>query len=293
MSYGVQTLVIVGVGLMGASFAMALKRARLVARVVGVDHSEQVLTEALARGVIDCGCQDVRQAVNGADMVVLATPVGQLAAILQAVRPALNPSTIISDLSSTKANVAALLRQYLPGHLSYCLPTHPMAGSERSGVAAAQDNLFQRRSVVLTPLPETHDVVKAQVSALWSGLGAKIYIMDAEAHDNVLATVSHLPHVLAFAYVNEVITKPHAQSGLKLASSGFRDFTRIAASSPEMWRDITLANRVAVLRELTEYQQKLTRLSEMIASEDADSMLRLFSGARKARLTWGKDFFEG
>lgn len=288
----IKTLVVVGVGLMGGSFAMALKQAGLVERVVGVDHAIENLHDALRLGVIDEAMQDLTEAIPGAEVVMLATPVGQMASIFQAMVPILGADTIVTDVGSTKGNVVALFRQYLSNHLSYCLPAHPIAGSELSGVLAARHDLYDQRHVVFTPFIETRVEVIQVLSTLWEAMGAVVQVMSVAEHDKLFAAVSHLPHLLAFIYVNKILDKDHAQRYFDVAATGFRDFTRLAGSSPEVWRDIALANRDALLTELNEFQLQLDRLVQMLKAEDASGIQCFLKRANQARCTWYQRFLD-
>lgn len=286
MPQGIKTLVVVGVGLIGGSFSLSLKRAGLVEHVIGVGRSLDNLQRALELGVVDQISQDVAAVVPGADMVLLATPVGQMAAILEAMAPVLSAHTIISDAGSTKADVVEVFRRCVPLHLSRCVPAHPIAGSELSGATAAQYGLYENRNVVLTPLEETDASAIACVIELWQSCGARTHRLTPSEHDQVFAAVSHLPHLLAFSYVNMIADKQNSDRCLDFASTGFRDFTRIAASSPEMWRDICLANRVALLAELADYRAELDRLISQIDQGEGAVLSERFALARQVRSLW-------
>lgn len=290
MQRAIQTLVVVGVGLIGGSFSLSLKRAGLVGRVVGVGRSADNLQRALELGVVDAVSQDAASAVRGADMVLLATPVGQMASLLAAMAPELSAQTIVSDAGSTKGNVVEIFRQALPGHLARCVPAHPIAGSELSGAAAAQYGLYENRDVVLTPLPETDASAIETVAALWQACGARIHTMRAEEHDSVFASVSHLPHLLAFSYIDTIAAKPDGARCLDFASTGFRDFTRIAGSSPEMWRDISQANRAALLAELERFRSGLDVLIDEVERGDGEALHERFARARQVRMAWHQKF---
>jgi prephenate dehydrogenase len=290
LQQGIGTLVVVGVGLIGGSFSLALKRAGRVGRVIGVDRSGENLRRALELGVIDEASHDVASAVAGADLVLLATPVGQMGPLLAAMAPALAPQTVVSDVGSTKSDVVEVFRRHLPDHLARCVPAHPIAGSELTGAAAAQYGLYDGRNVVLAPLPETAADACECVAALWQACGAHVHRMSAGEHDAVFAAVSHLPHLLAFSYVGMVARREDATRCFEFAATGFRDFTRIAGSSPEMWRDIALANREALLAELADYRAALDALSEQVASGDGDALLQAFDSARRARNGWHQRF---
>ncbi|WP_246542738.1 prephenate dehydrogenase [Paludibacterium yongneupense] len=290
LQQGIGTLVVVGVGLIGGSFSLALKRAGRVGHVIGVDRSRENLQRALELGVIDVACDDLAQAARGADMVLLATPVGQMATQLATLAPVLAATTIVSDVGSTKCDVVAMLRRHLPGHLARCVPAHPIAGSELTGAAAAQYGLYDGRNVVLAPLPETDAAVCERVAGLWQACGARVHCMGAHEHDAVFAAVSHLPHLLAFSYVGMVARRADAARCFDFAATGFRDFTRIAGSSAEMWRDIALANREALLAELADYRAALDSLSVQLEAGDGDALLDAFDTARAARNAWHQRF---
>ncbi|MBV8465356.1 MAG: prephenate dehydrogenase/arogenate dehydrogenase family protein [Burkholderiales bacterium] len=281
-------LVVIGVGLIGGSFALDLKRAGLVREVVGVGRSAENLERALQLQVIDRAETDARVAVADADLVLLATPVGQMGAVLAHIAPVLPRHTIVTDAGSTKRDVVALYRAHLADSLDRCIPAHPIAGSDLSGAAAARYGLFEQRNVVLCPLAETAVEAKERVAALWSACGANIVTLDAARHDAVFAAVSHLPHLLAFAYMNSVLDRPDADLCLELAATGFRDFTRIAGSHPEMWRDIALANRTGLLADLKGFRAELDRLIVQLEVSDAAAMTDRFARASTARAGWGK-----
>jgi prephenate dehydrogenase len=282
-------IVVFGVGLIGGSFALALKRAGRTAKVIGIGRSEKNLKDALALGVIDEASHDIA-AVAEADLVLLATPVGQMARLMAGMAPYLKPQAIVTDGGSTKSDVVELFRQHLPQHLAYCVPAHAIAGSDQSGAAAARASLFENRKTVVAPLPETCPQAAQTVSELWTTCGARVETMSAAEHDSVFAAVSHLPHLLAFAYVDMVANKEDASRYFDFAATGFRDFTRIAGSHPEMWRDIALANREALLKELADYRATLDKLTALVAEGDAAAMETLFEEAREARVRWHRRF---
>jgi prephenate dehydrogenase len=290
LQQGIKTLVVVGVGLIGGSFALSLKRAGKVEHVIGVGRSLENLQRALELGVVDEISQDVAAVVSRADLVLLATPVGQMAALLQAMAPHLSPLTIISDAGSTKGDVVEVFRHCVPHHLARCVPAHPIAGSELSGAAAAQYGLYENRNVVLTPLAESDVDAVECMADLWQSCGARIQRLTPAEHDAIFATVSHLPHLLAFSYVNMIAGKDNAERCLDFASTGFRDFTRIAGSSPEMWRDICLANRAALLQELASYRAELDALALQIEAGESDTLSQRFAAARQVRGAWHQKF---
>lgn len=282
----INKLVIFGVGLIGGSFAMALRQADFARKIVGFGRSMENMSAALGTYVIDEIGMDPAAAVKDADLVVLAVPVGQMGDIMASIAPHLASHTVVTDMGSTKQDVVALARQYLPRHLSRFVPGHPIAGAERSGVKAAREDLFRERNVVLTPIAETDPAAKELIASLWQGCGAKVSEMSPEQHDALFAAVSHLPHVLAFALVDHIAQQANAEQLFGFAASGFRDFTRIAASSSEMWRDICLANRDALLVQFTGYQQELAHIKALLENNDATGLEAIFARASEARRNW-------
>ena len=283
-------LVVVGVGLIGGSFALALRAAIGVQRVVGVGRARTNLDRALASGVIDTGyAQDDGWAheLGDADCVMVATPVAQYPSLFDVVARAMGERTVVTDAGSTKQDVVAAARAAFGANLARFVPGHPIAGGEASGAAAARASLFTGRSVVLTPMPETGESASETVSALWQACGARVTTMSPREHDRVFAAVSHLPHLLAFALVDEFARRPDGPALLAHAGGGFRDFTRIAASSPEMWRDIVLANREALRTELAQYREALATVAQMIEAGDGQGLAALFERAATARRQWG------
>lgn len=282
----INKLVVIGVGLIGGSLALALRQAGVVGEIVGVGRSSGNLQEALRRGAIDRAETDAAQAVKDADMVLLAVPVGQMGRVMEAIVPHLDAQAIVTDAGSTKSDVAALAHRYLPERLSHFIPGHPIAGAENSGAAAARVDLFQGRNVVITPPPGIDPAAAKKVRLMWEACGAVVKEMTAQAHDEIFAAVSHLPHLLAFALVDEIASRANGKELFSYAASGFRDFTRIAGSSPEMWRDICLANRDALLKELDAYQAQITRLRAMLKQGDGAGLEQVFDHARAARNKW-------
>ena len=279
-------IVIVGVGLIGGSFALALKRAGQVREVVGLGRHPEALARALALGIIDRVCDDYADALNGADLVMLAAPVAQTGPILAALLPHLAPGTVVTDAGSTKCDVVAAARTALGERVAQFVPGHPIAGSEANGPDAALAGLYQGKKAVLTPLPENAASDVERVAAAWRACGAVIHQLTPQDHDRVFAAVSHLPHLLAYALVDDLAGKPHADMLFQYAASGFRDFTRIAGSSPEMWRDISLANRAALLTELDAYLAQLTTMRTMLAAGDGAGLHDIYANAQRARHEW-------
>jgi prephenate dehydrogenase len=282
----INRLAIIGTGLIGGSFALALKKAGEVGTVVGVGRSQKNLETARARGIIDDIASSIEQAIKGADLVFLAVPVGQMAGVMQAIAPHLESGAAITDAGSTKQDVCALAQQFLTGHLSWFVPGHPIAGAETSGAQAARDDLFNSRNVVLTPLPESNFKAIVKVQSAWQACGAKATLMPAAKHDRIFAAVSHLPHMLAYALVDMLAGRPDRDLFFHFAASGFRDFTRIAGSNPEMWRDIALANRDALLVELKDYESKLAELKSALSTADGEAIEKMFARAQEARKSW-------
>lgn len=288
MAFRLDKLVVFGVGLIGGSFALALKNANAVGEVVGIGRSRATLDEALRLGLIDCiGACDAA-ALGDADLVLLATPVGQMPALMQAMAPHLGPQTAITDGGSTKSDVVAAVRQHLPGHLSRFVPAHPIAGAENSGAAAARADLYAGRKVVLTPLPESDAAAVERVRAAWMACGATVHEMTPARHDQVFAAVSHLPHLLSFALVHDLAQRENREEFFRFAASGFRDFTRIAASHPEMWRDICIANKDALLGEIEQYRRQLDALHQALLAGDAATIEAVFAEARTVRRAWAE-----
>lgn len=281
-------LVVCGVGLIGGSFALALKRAGEVGRVVGIGRSRAPLERALALGVIDEIAVGWADALDGADMVLLATPVGQMDAIMAAMAPHLRPGTIVTDAGSTKRDVVDAVYRHLGAQLPTVVPAHPIAGAEKSGVDAAFAELYDKRRVVVTPLPENVPQAVDMVRAAWIACGAGVSAASPQEHDRVFAAVSHLPHLLAFGLVDDLARRPNAELLFSHAAGGFRDFTRIAGSHPEMWRDICLANGEALLVELDQYVAELAQLRRLLAARDGAGLEAVFDNARRARNAWAE-----
>ncbi|HXZ95484.1 MAG TPA: prephenate dehydrogenase/arogenate dehydrogenase family protein [Burkholderiales bacterium] len=279
-------LVIFGVGLIGGSFALAVKRAGLAKHVVGVGRSRANMEKALRLGVIDELAEHTAGALRGADLILLALPVGQMRRVMRAIAPYLETHTVVTDAGSTKQDVVAIARECLAVHLKRFVPAHPVAGAELSGVGAASADLFVNKNLVLTPLAQTDKRVLKQVKDLWEACGARVSEMTPRQHDEIFAAVSHLPHLLAYALMDVIASKPNAAKLLNYAASGFRDFTRIAGSSPEMWRDIALANRTTLLNQLSVYQKQLKRIADLIRKSDGAALENIFTRARNARAKW-------
>ncbi|NVM78795.1 prephenate dehydrogenase [Duganella sp. SG902] len=284
-------VVIFGVGLIGGSFARSLKKAGAVRSIVGVGRSAASMARALELGIVDAvGAASepasLAEALHGADLVLLAAPVAQTEAILAAIVPHLQAGTVVTDAGSTKSDVVAAARRALGGKVAQFVPGHPIAGRETNGPDAAIDNLYVGKKVVITALAENTEADVERVAAAWRACDAIIHRLTPEEHDKVFAAVSHLPHLLAYALVDDIARKPHADLLFQYAASGFRDFTRIAGSSPEMWRDISLANQSALLTELDAYMAQLTTLRAQLAAGDGAGLERIYSNAQQARHQW-------
>lgn len=279
-------LAVVGVGLIGGSFAAALRRAGAVGRVLGVGRNRKSLEQAIELGLIDA-VASLEEAAAQADVILLAVPVGTTQAVLEAMRPFLRDDTLITDAGSTKANVADAARAALGERVSQFVPGHPIAGAERTGPGAAAADLYDGRTVVLTPLEENSPAARRRITRLWEACGARVVLMQPAAHDVVLASVSHLPHFLSSVYMWQVASAHDSDLRMELAGSGFRDFTRIAAGSPEMWRDIFLANRDAMLSELVEVRRALDHAEQALQAGDGVQLLDFLERAALARRFWG------
>jgi len=287
-NFKIDKLVIIGVGLIGGSFALALKKAKAVKHVVGVGRSRKNLGAALKRHIIDAASTDPAQAVAEADLVLLAMPVGQMPQVMAEIAPHLPRHAVVTDGGSTKQDVVAYARRFLGTHFPRFVPAHPIAGAENSGSAAAVADLYRGKNVIITPQPETTAQALRMVRAAWQQCGARIVRLDAREHDAVFAAVSHLPHVVAFALVNALARRPDAKKLFGFSAGGLRDTVRIAGSSPEMWRDICVANRDALLAVLDDFEDELEGVRSAIESGDSDALAHMFGHARTARNKWLK-----
>jgi prephenate dehydrogenase len=279
-------LTIIGVGLIGASFALALKSAHAVRRVVGVGRSRANLEHAFAAGAIDVVSEETAASVAGADFVLVATPVGAMAETFARIASHLPPHAVLTDAGSAKQSVIADARAALGPKLAQFVPAHPIAGSDASGARAASATLYRGREVILTPLAENSADSVARVRAAWSACGARVNALAPADHDAIFAAVSHLPHLACYALMHELGERSDAKRLLGHAGAGFRDFTRLAASHPEMWRDVCLANRAAITAELRRYQDALTRVGAALERGDGPALEATFAAARAARHAW-------
>lgn len=276
---------IVGVGLIGASLGLALKRAGVVDAVYGVGRSKTNLDQAIAMGAID-GVITLEEAAKQSQVIVLCVPVAQIRATLIAIEPFLEPHTLLTDAGSTKSDVILAAKEILGKKACQFVPAHPIAGSAQHGSIAAKTDLFDGKQTVLCQLQENTKADVELITQLWQAAGSQVKKMAALQHDAIFAAVSHLPHVLSYALMVSVLNSEDAQEKMQHAGAGFRDFTRMAASSPEMWRDICLANRTAILKEMDQYLSVAGHLRELIANEDAAGLEKAFTRASKARQAW-------
>ena len=273
---------------MGSSFALALQRAGLVERVTGFSPSPSSTAMALQMGVIDKVAASAALAVEGADLVLLAVPVSATPSTLQAIAQVIHKDTLVMDVGSTKGDVVLAARNSLGTLLPCFVPAHPICGKEVSGVQNADVDLYKGKKVILTPLPETAPAQVALARQLWQALGSHVSQMSPEAHDAAYAAVSHLPHLLAFAMMHSLQGQDQGEQYMALAGSGFRDFTRIAASEPAMWRDILLANRDELLAQSHLFQQSLQALEQLISAGDAAQLHSAITEASQARTRWAQ-----
>ncbi|HHL45220.1 MAG TPA: prephenate dehydrogenase/arogenate dehydrogenase family protein [Gammaproteobacteria bacterium] len=276
-------LAILGVGLIGGSLALALKKAAAVSQVVGWSRREQTLNRALELGVIDQAETEISEALRGAELVVAAVPVGAMEALFRQVAPHLEQESIITDAGSTKGSVVEAARRAFDGLPPGFVPGHPIAGIEQSGVEAAFPELYQGRRVILTPTPESDPAAVGRVRAMWELCGAEVMEMEVAHHDEVLAATSHLPHLLAYSLVDTLARMDESEEIFQFAAGGFRDFTRIASSDPQMWHDICLANRDALLVMLERFSGDLAQMSDAIRSGDGEYLKQVFIRAKQAR----------
>jgi len=279
----IQRLSIIGVGLIGGSLAKALRAKGGVGEIVGCSRREEHLQQAVDLGVIDRYTTDPIQAVAGADVVVVAVPLGSVEALFAAIAPTLAENTLITDVGSAKTGVVEAARRQLGVHCSRFVPGHPIAGAEKSGVSAARDDLFLGRRVIVTPVAETDAQALTRISRMWQLTGAEVVAMDMEHHDRVLAATSHLPHLLAYTLVDQLANMQTHDEIFRFAAGGFRDFTRIASSDPVMWRDICVSNREAILEMLKAFETHLSGLRQALEAQDAAALQSLFSAAKQAR----------
>jgi prephenate dehydrogenase len=277
---------VIGCGLMGGSFALALKRAGLVKRVIGYSKSPSTTELAKRLGVIDDSAESALLAVAGSDIVLIAVPVAATEATFKAIRHLVEPGVLFMDVGSTKRDVVDTARRVLKERVGAFVPAHPIAGKESAGVSHADASLYAGRQVILTPLPQTAPELVQKATDVWSAIGAQVLKMSPENHDAAFAAVSHLPHLLAFAYFGAIMNQPAGRDFLSLAGPGFRDFTRIAASDPAVWRDILLANREEVLKQTVRFRHSLDAIEHVIKAGNPQALEDLIRGAADGRSNW-------
>ena len=277
---------VIGCGLMGGSFALALKRAGLVKRVVGYSKSPSTTEKAKKLGVIDTIAESALLAVSGSDIVLLAVPVSATEATFKAIRHLVEPGMLLMDVGSTKRDVVDAARRVLKERVVSFVPAHPIAGKEVSGVSHADAALYNGRQVILTPIPQTPMELVQKATDVWSAIGSQVLRMTPENHDAAFAAVSHLPHLLAFAYFSSVASQPAGKDFLSLAGPGFRDFTRIAASDPTVWRDILMSNREELLKQSQRFRHSLDAIEHVLLSANGEALEDLIRAASQARSAW-------
>ncbi len=281
-----EQLGIIGCGLMGSSFALAMKRAGLVKRIVGYSKSPSTTAKALQLGVIDVEAASALQAVSGSDIVLIAVPVAATEGTFKAIKHLITPDMLIMDVGSTKSDVVESAQRVLGSLVGSFVPAHPIAGKEVSGVENADVNLYNGRQVIFTPIGRTLTAQLSRAESVWTALGCNVQSMSPEAHDAAFAAVSHLPHLLAFAMMNSIGAQKNADNFLSLAGSGFRDFTRIAASDPEMWHDIFIANRTQLLAQIDTFKQTLQGFETSLLASDSVKLEAAIAAASKRRVQW-------
>jgi prephenate dehydrogenase len=277
---------VIGCGLMGGSFALALKRAGLVKRVIGYSKSPSTTEKAKKLGVIDTIAESALLAVSGSDIVLIAVPVAATEATFKAIRHLIEPGVLIMDVGSTKRDVVDAARRVLKEHIASFVPAHPIAGKEAAGIGHADATLYNGRQVILTPLPQTSPELLQRATDCWAAIGSQVLRMTPENHDAAFAAVSHLPHLLAYAYFNSVVRQPAGRDFLSLAGPGFRDFTRIAASDVTVWRDILMSNREEVLKQLLRFRHSLDAMEHAMKSGNLEALEDMIRGASDARSGW-------
>lgn len=277
---------LIGCGLMGGSFALALKRAGLVGRVMGYSKSPSTTEKARQLGVIDMAAESALLAVSGSDIVLIAVPVAATEATFKAIRHLVEPGVLVMDVGSTKRDVVDAARRVLKERVVSFVPAHPIAGKETGGVGHADASLFSNRQVILTPLPQTAPELVQKATDVWAAIGSQVLRMTPENHDAAFAAVSHLPHMLAFAYFNSVSKQPAGRDFLTLAGPGFRDFTRIAASNPAVWRDILMSNREEILRQSERFRQALDAMEHALRVGHPEALEDMVHSASEARAGW-------
>ena len=277
---------VIGCGLMGGSFALALKRAGLVKRVIGYSKSPSTTDKAKQLGIIDQAAESALLAVAGSDIVLIAVPVAASEATFKAIRHLVEPGVLFMDVGSTKRDVVDAARRVLKERVVSFVPAHPIAGKEAAGISHADATLYNGRQVILTPLPQTLPELVQKATDVWAAIGSQVLRMTPENHDAAFAAVSHLPHMLAFAYFNSVAKQPAGRDYLSLAGPGFRDFTRIAASDAAVWRDILMSNREEIIKQAQRFRHTLDAMEHVIRSGNVEALEDLIRSASEARAGW-------
>ncbi|HEX5373648.1 MAG TPA: prephenate dehydrogenase/arogenate dehydrogenase family protein [Aquabacterium sp.] len=277
---------LIGCGLMGGSFALALKKAGLVRRVVGYSKSPSTVEKARRLGVIDVAAESALLAVSGSDIVIIAVPVAATEGTFKSIRHLVNPGVLFMDVGSTKRDVVDAARRVLKERLPSFVPAHPIAGREVAGIEHADAQLYQGRKVILTPLQQTDPILVQKATDVWAAVGCQVLKMSPENHDAAFAAVSHLPHLIAFAYINAMQQQPAGKEFLSLAGPGFRDFTRIAASDPTIWRDILLSNREEILKQSEAFRASLEAMERQMRDWNGETLQQQIQSASQARSQW-------
>ena len=283
-------ILIFGVGLIGGSIALKAKDLRLCKEIVGISRSNGTdLSPFVKSGMLDRASSNYQSEIQSADLIVLATPVAQIEITLEKIYPLLTANTLITDVGSTKTNINQAAKVFLKEKYSQFIGSHPIAGSEKHGPQSAMADLFENKNIIITPHTQSKKEDINKIENFWKKLGGITSIIDANLHDEIFSTVSHLPHLLAFSLVNLINDKNNKETMLEYAASGFRDFSRIAGSSAEMWRDICLANKDAILTDLELYKKEIEALSNLIKNNHHEDLLNYFLKASKTRQNWSKD----
>jgi prephenate dehydrogenase len=277
---------LIGCGLIGGSFALAMKRARLVQRVVGYSKSPTTVERAIRLGVVDEGAESALRAVSGSDLVLVAVPVSASETTFKSIRHLVDAKTLLMDVGSTKRDVVDAARRVLKEALPSFVPAHPIAGKEVAGIEHADAALFSGRQVILTPISQTLTSHVQRATDVWAAAGAQVLRMSPENHDSAFAAVSHLPHLLAFAYFSAVVRQPGGREFLELAGPGFRDFTRIAAGDPVIWRDVLMSNREEIIKQSARFRHTLDALEHMMRSGNGEALEEILRHASTTRVTW-------
>lgn len=279
-------LVVIGLGLMGSSVLRAARQKGIVGQCVGVARRSATADRALELGLVDeafTSVEDIKPLESGTELIVVAVPVQQMTDVFSSLKPLAKSGTLITDVGSTKASVVTAAEKAWGEVPGYFVPAHPIAGSEQSGVDAGMADLFVNHWVLLTPVATTDANAQQQVEKFWQEIGAKTEVMDVERHDEVLGATSHLPHLLAYALVDTLATQEDSREVFRYAAGGFRDFTRIAESDPQMWHDILLANDRAVLQQLEAFEEHLEQIRQAIKNQDSESLMTILKRAQQAR----------